>query len=337
MAPMGGAFVAVMGVFVLLGSAMPKLRMTFAYVGLGAATLALILSGRLAAGLPAPTKWQVGWLVVAIIVEFVAFATLMPRMRVRGQRAVLASTLLIVGAHFLIMFPAFGPLIALVATLCVANAAAAWRWTHYRTEIAWLIDGLIKVAGGLLLVTTSPAILIWWAVEAGQADRVFEDPIHMGLGEYQDEAYLRDALGLFEACDAILFGRSTYEIFATVYGGGGGTPVYAARLKAIRKYVFSSSLQTTAWNNSTIVRGDVVAEVTKLKQQEGGDLLLLGHGLLSETLLQQRLIDVLDLSILPVIVGHGKPFFREGQAVKVKLAATKSFSKIVKVTYEPQY
>jgi len=84
-------------------------------------------------------------------------------------------------------------------------------------------------------------------------------------------------------------------------------------------------------------RGDVAAEVTNLKQQHGGDLLLLGHGLLGETLLQQRLIDVLDLGILPVMVGHGKPFFREGQAAKLKLAATKSFSNIVKLTYELQY
>jgi dihydrofolate reductase len=170
------------------------------------------------------------------------------------------------------------------------------------------------------------------------ADGVFEDPISMGLGDYmQDDAYLRDGLGLFEACDAILFGRSTYEIFAKIWSGRDGTHPYAARLNAIRKYGFSSSLETVEWNNSTIVRGDVAAEVTKLKQQDGGDLLLLGHGLLSETLLEQRLIDVLDLSILPVIVGHGKPFFREGQAAKLKLAATKSFSKIVKITYEPLY
>jgi len=79
-----------------------------------------------------------------------------------------------------------------------------------------------------------------------------------------------------------------------------GTHAYAAWLNAIRKYVFSSSLETAEWNNSTIVRGDDAAEVTKLKQQDGGDLLLLGHGLLGETLLQRRLIDVLDLSILCV-------------------------------------
>jgi len=170
------------------------------------------------------------------------------------------------------------------------------------------------------------------------ADGVFEDPLSMGLGDYmQDDAYLRDAVGLFEACDAILWGRTTYEIFAKIWSGRDEAHPYAARLNAIQKYVFSSSLQAAEWNNSTIIRGDVAAEVTKLKQQDGGNLLLLGHGLLSETLLEQRLIDVLDLSILPVIVGHGKPFFREGQAVKLKLAATKSFSKIVKLTYEPQY
>jgi dihydrofolate reductase len=176
-------------------------------------------------------------------------------------------------------------------------------------------------------------IIEWCYVSA---DGIFEDPIRMGIGEYWDEAYLRDALGLFEACDAILFGRCTYEIFAKIWSGNHGHP-YAARLNAIPKYVFSSSLETAAWNHSTIVRGDVAAEVTKLKQQDGGDLLVLGHGLLGETLLRRRLIDVLDLSIVPVIVGHGKPFFRDGQAVKLKLAATKNFSKIVKLTYEPQY
>jgi hypothetical protein len=161
MAPLGGAFVAVMGVFVLLGSAIPRLRMNFVYVGLAAATLALILSGRLAAGLPPPTTLQIGSLVAAIVVEFVAFLTLMPRIRVRGQKAVLGSTLAIVGAHFLIMLPAFGSVIALIGTLCVANAAAAWRWAQYRIEIAWLIDGLIKLCGGLILVTTSPAFKLY--------------------------------------------------------------------------------------------------------------------------------------------------------------------------------
>jgi dihydrofolate reductase len=105
----------------------------------------------------------------------------------------------------------------------------------------------------------------------------------------------------------------------------------------MRKYVFSSKLEKAEWSNSILLRGDIVAEVKKLKQQEGPDLLIWGHGLLGETLLSERLIDVLDLSIHPLVVGHGKQFFREGQSLKLRLAATKSFSKIVKLTYEPQY
>jgi hypothetical protein len=123
---------------------------------------------------------------------------------------------------------------------------------------------------------------------------VLDDPFP--FGDYLDEAYLRDRLGLFEACDAMLWGRTTYERFAKrLAPGSEGIPPYAARLNAIRKYVFSSKLEAAEWNNSTIVRGDVAAEVAKLKQQDGGDLLILGHGLLGEALLKQRLLDVLDV------------------------------------------
>jgi dihydrofolate reductase len=81
-------------------------------------------------------------------------------------------------------------------------------------------------------------------------------------------------------------------------------------------------------------QSDIAAEVTKLKHQQGRDLLLFGHSLIGETLLKQRLLDVLDLSIHP-LVGGGKLLFREGQNAKLKLVATKSFSKIVKLTNEP--
>ena len=155
--------------------------------------------------------------------------------------------------------------------------------------------------------------------------------------DYLDDSYLRERVGLFEACDAVLFGRTTYERFARVSAARQGGPRYLARLDAMQKYVFSSKLETAAWNNSTIIRGDVTAEVARLKQQHGGDLLLLGHGLLGQTLLAARLVDVIDLAVHPILLGHGTSFFREGQAAALKLAATRSFSKIVKLTYEPQY
>lgn len=171
------------------------------------------------------------------------------------------------------------------------------------------------------------------------ADGVFDDPdpVTFGVGEYQDEAYLRDGLGLLMACEALLFGRSTYEAFASLYAGGTHKPGWAGRLNAIPKYVFSSTLEEAGWSNSSVVRGDPVAEVTRLKHQDGGDLLILGHGLLAETLLREGLIDVIDLTIHPLLIGRGKQFFREGQDVRLRLASAKTFSKIVKLTYEVRH
>lgn len=165
-------------------------------------------------------------------------------------------------------------------------------------------------------------------------DGVFEDPQNWGLRNFQDDAYLRDGLGQLLACDAMLMGRRSYEIFAKVYPSR--TDPWAARVNAMPKYVFSSTLGQASWDNSTVVRGDVTAAVTRLKQQEGGDLLIWGHGLLAETLLKQHLLDVLDISIYPVLAGHGRLFLREGQDADLRLVTTKTFGKgIVKLTYEP--
>jgi dihydrofolate reductase len=142
--------------------------------------------------------------------------------------------------------------------------------------------------------------------------------------------------GLLAFLRIVVLGN-TYERFSKRWSGGQATPPYIARLGAMRNYVFSSKLETAEWNHSTLVRGDIAVEVTKLKKQDGGDLLILGHGLLGETLLKEHLLDVLDLTIYPVLLGHGKPFLREGQAAKLGLATTKSYSKLVKVTYEPRH
>src|SRR6266852_3474406 len=167
-------------------------------------------------------------------------------------------------------------------------------------------------------------------------DGVFTGAAISAFSEYRDDAYMRDGLGQVLACDAMLMGRNTYESFAKIWPRR--TDPWADRINAIPKYVFSSKLEKAEWNNSTIVRGDVVAEVTKLKQQEGRDLLIYGHGLLGETLLKQHLLDALSLSIFPLVLGQGKQLFRQGETATLKLVATKSFPKgIVKLTYEPQY
>jgi dihydrofolate reductase len=167
-------------------------------------------------------------------------------------------------------------------------------------------------------------------------DGVFAGTNFSAFFAYQDETYLGDGLGLLFSGEAILMGRNTYESWVKIWPGS--THLWAERLNAIPKYVFSSTLETAAWNNSTLVRGDVVAEVSRLKQQEGGNLLIFGHGLLGETLLKHHLLDVLDLSVHPLVLGHGRQFFREDENAKLRFVAAKSFSTgIVTLTYEPQY
>jgi dihydrofolate reductase len=165
-------------------------------------------------------------------------------------------------------------------------------------------------------------------------DGVFAGPQFSGFGEFQDDAHMRDGLGQLLACDAMLMGRTTYELFAKLWPGR--THPWADRINAMRKYVLSSKLERADWENSIIVRGDVAAEVAQLKQQGGGDLLVYGHGLLGETLLREHLLDVLDLSIYPVFAGAGRLLFRDGEHTRMNHVATKAFSKIVKLTYEPQ-
>jgi dihydrofolate reductase len=154
---------------------------------------------------------------------------------------------------------------------------------------------------------------------------------------FRDDAYMRDGLGVLHACDAMLMGRTMYEMSAKIWPGRGSDHPWAARLNAMPKYVFSSKLERADWNKTTIVRGDVVAEAQKLKDQTGGDLVIWGHTRLAETLMRSGLTDLLDLSIHPVLLGSGKRFFREGQDVRLRLVSAKTFSNIVKLSYQPQY
>lgn len=166
------------------------------------------------------------------------------------------------------------------------------------------------------------------------ADGVFENPVEMGVGRYQDDAYLRDGLNVLMGCRALLFGRRTYEAFARLYGGDAThKPMWSGRLNEMPKFVFSSTMEKPGWTNTEIIRTDPVAEVQRLKGEDAGDLLVLGHGELAETLLRSGLTDFVDLTIYPFFRGEGRSFFREGQSASLDLVTTKVFSNIVKLTY----
>lgn len=168
------------------------------------------------------------------------------------------------------------------------------------------------------------------------ADGIFSGEGIFRFHQFRDDAYFRDGLGQLLACEAMLMGRVTYEGFAPLWPGRDHP--WAEAINAIPKYVFSNTLDRADWTNSTVVRGDAVDEVRRLKQRDGRNLLMWGHGRLSESLLQAGLIDVIDLSVHPVFLGAGKTFFREDQTASLQLIAAKTFAKgIVKLTYEPQY
>jgi dihydrofolate reductase len=114
------------------------------------------------------------------------------------------------------------------------------------------------------------------------------------------------------AADALLLGRVTYAGFAAAWPSITDEQGFAAKMNSMRKYVVSRSLEKAEWNNSTILRGNVVDEISKLKQQPGGDLLVAGSAQLVHTLAEHNLVDEYRLMIYPVVLGGGKRLFGEG-------------------------
>jgi dihydrofolate reductase len=114
---------------------------------------------------------------------------------------------------------------------------------------------------------------------------------------------LDDALG----AEALLLGRRSYEFFAARWPSRSGE--LADRLNSLRKYVVSSTLEDPAWNNSTVLKGDVVDEVSRLRKELDGDVLVLGSFVLVRTLMERGLVDELRLLIFPVVLGAGERLF----------------------------
>jgi dihydrofolate reductase len=109
--------------------------------------------------------------------------------------------------------------------------------------------------------------------------------------------------------DALLLGRVTYEGFADAWPSREGE--FADKFNAMPKYVISSTLSDPAWNNTTVLSGDVREEVERLKQQHDGDVVVHGSARLAQTLLENDLVDELRLMVFPVILGGGKRLFGE--------------------------
>ena len=109
--------------------------------------------------------------------------------------------------------------------------------------------------------------------------------------------------------EAWLLGRKSYEFFGTRWRPRTGE--LADRLNTIPKYVVSSTLEDPQWNNSTVLRGDVATEVSKLKQELDGEIVVPGSRQLAHTLLEHDLVDEVRVVVFPVVLGAGKRLFGE--------------------------
>src|SRR5215207_8926422 len=111
------------------------------------------------------------------------------------------------------------------------------------------------------------------------------------------------------ASEALLLGRVTYEGFAAAWPSRDGD--FADKFNGMPKYVVSSTLENPEWNNSTVLKGDVAEEVSKLKQEQDGDIVVHGSAQLVQALLENDLVDELRLMVFPVVLGSGKRLFGE--------------------------
>ncbi|MBN9391692.1 MAG: dihydrofolate reductase [Chloroflexi bacterium] len=138
-----------------------------------------------------------------------------------------------------------------------------------------------------------------------------------------------------DASDALLLGRVTYQEFAKAWPDSPDEG--AARMNEMPKYVASNTLDAGAaeWN-ATIIKGDLLDEIGKLRNQSGGDLLVYGSGDFVNWLIQNNLVDEYHLLVYPVVIGEGKAFFQPGLNKTLELAESKTFSSgVVALTYRP--
>lgn len=152
--------------------------------------------------------------------------------------------------------------------------------------------------------------------------------------------YWNDEIAAFKGeetsgADTLLLGRVTYEGFAAAWPASEdeGAPY----MNSVAKVVVSSTLTSADWNNTTLIRDNVVETIRQLKAQPGKDILVYGSATLVQTLMQHDLVDRYRLLVYPVVLGAGKRLFNAGTTATLKLVSVQSFSSgVTDLIYEPQ-
>jgi dihydrofolate reductase len=140
------------------------------------------------------------------------------------------------------------------------------------------------------------------------------------------------------AADGMLFGRVTYEAFAAYWSSQpAGSSIFADYLNATAKFVVSRTLDAAAWRNTTLITAQVANEISALKRQPGGDIVILGSAALVQSLMDDDLIDEFRLFVYPLVLGRGQRLFKTDGAPKgLRLVAATTFtSGVTLLRYQP--
>jgi dihydrofolate reductase len=130
--------------------------------------------------------------------------------------------------------------------------------------------------------------------------------------------------------DTILFGRVTYEMMASYWPSASAPtedPILIDWMNNLPKIVFSKTLKKAEWKNSRLIKDNIAEEIQKMKRQPGKDMVILGSGSIVSAFTDLGLIDEYQLFVNPIVLGKGKPLFKElNDRHKLKLTNTKTFS-----------
>lgn len=168
-------------------------------------------------------------------------------------------------------------------------------------------------------------------------DGVFEAPDQWHFPYWNDEMGEKIESQMAES-DTMLLGRVTYQEFAGYWPNQNADDVpMAAYMNNTPKLVVSTTMETLDWQNSTLISGNVVEELTTLKQQPGKNISITGSGTLVRSLLRDNLLDELHLLVHPIVVGSGKRLFVDGSEQKpLQLVNAKTFGTgVLSLVYQP--
>lgn len=167
-------------------------------------------------------------------------------------------------------------------------------------------------------------------------DGIFEEPGTWSMDFWSDEAGKYKYNELF-ASDIQLLGRLTYEGFAKAWPTMEGVGDFGVKMNTMPKYVISKTLKNADWENSHIIKDNILEEIKKLKREDGKDILVAGSGQLVTFLLENKLVDEMHVLLHPLVLGKGKRLFTKEDRFVFELTKTKELPKgIVALHYKPQ-